>query len=393
MDFEDLLGRGVAEIIKRDSLIEKLRSRKVLRIKHGVDATGTSLTLGHATIYLKMRQFQKLGHKIVFLIGDFTSRIGDPTEKTEARAMLSKEEIDKNSKDYLRQVGKILDLSKTEIRRNSEWYEKMSLDDFIKVLSKFSQQQLIERDMFQERIKSSKPVWMHEMIYPILQGYDSVMLKSDLTVIGSDQIFNEIQGRVLQEISGQDPQELLAVPLLVGTDGIQKMSKSLGNYIGLSEDPTTMFGKIMSLPDNVIVDYFTLATELTLEEIRQIDEQLTKKTVNPIEIKKKLAKKIVTFYHSKEVADYAQKEFEKVSQRKETPTAIPSFKPKLLSQELADLITDSKLAQSKSQAKRLIRQGAVELDGQKLLDPATKIEFKPGQILKVGKKGYMKIEI
>jgi len=393
MDFEELLERGVTEIIKKDSLIRKLRSGKKLRIKHGVDATGTQLTLGHAVTYLKMREFQKLGHKIIFLIGEFTSRIGDPTDRTEIRNIQSKEEVEENAKNYLVQVGKILDLSQTEIRRNSEWYDKMPLDEFLKIISKFSQQQLIERDMFQERIKRSKPVWMHEMIYPILQGYDSVMLKSDLTVIGTDQIFNEIQGRVLQELSGQEPQDLLAVGLLVGTDGIQKMSKSLGNYIAIEEDPVSMYGKIMSLPDNAIIDYFTLATCLPLFKIRQIDEQLSKKTVNPIEIKKKLAREIVTFYHSKEDSLNAEAEFKKVSQKGEIPTEIQTYSPKTENQLLTDAVVESGLAESKSQAKRLIQQGAVELDGEQILDSGAKISLKNGQILKVGKRGYTKVKL
>jgi len=393
MDLEDLLNRGVSEIIKKDSLLEKLKSGKKLRIKHGVDATATELTLGHSVVYLKMREFQKLGHKIVFLIGEFTSRIGDPTDRKESRAMQSKEEVEKNAQNYLKQVGKILDLNEAEIRKNSEWYEKMSLDEFTKILSKFSQQQLIERDMFQQRIKNGKPIWMHELIYPILQGYDSVMLKSDLTIIGSDQIFNEIQGRVLQEIYGQEPQDLLAVPLLVGTDGIQKMSKSLGNYIGLEEDSSSMFGKIMSLPDNVIIDYFTLTTTLSLPEIRQLDEQLSKRTVNPIEIKKKLAKEIVSFYHSKTAAESAEREFEKVSQKKEIPSKVRLFKPKTDNQLLAEAIIDAGFSQSKSQAKRLIQQGAVEIDGKQILDPSAKIMLKTGQILKVGKRGYVKIDL
>jgi len=392
MDFEELLERGVIEIIKKDSLVRKLRSGKKLRIKHGVDATGTQLTLGHAVTYLKMREFQKLGHKIVFLIGEFTSRIGDPTDRTETRVMQSKEEVEENAKNFLSQVGKILDLSQTEIRRNSEWYDKMPLDEFLRIISKFSQQQLIERDMFQERIKRSKPVWMHEIVYPILQGYDSVMLKSDLTVIGTDQIFNEIQGRVLQELSGQEPQDLLAVGLLVGTDGVQKMGKSLGNYIAIEEEPESMYGKIMSLPDNTIIDYFTLATCVPLSEIRQIDEQLSKKGVYPIEIKKRLAGEIVTYYHSKKDALNAEAEFKKVSQEGNAPSEIKTFKPKEENQLLTDAIVKSGLAESKSQAKRLIQQSAVELDGEKILDSAAKISFKDGQTLKVGKRGYVKIK-
>jgi len=390
-NFGKLLERGVVEIVEKQSLLAKLRSGKKLRIKHGVDPTGSELTLGHAVVYFKMREFQKLGHKIVLVIGDFTARIGDPTDRSENRAMLPRQLIEENAKNYLRQVGKILDMDEVEVRHNSQWHEKTSLFKFLTIASKFSLQQLSERQMFKDRINRGQPVWIHEMVYPILQGYDSVELKADLTIIGHDQLFNEIQGRILQEAAGQPPQDILAVPILVGTDGVLKMSKSLNNYIGLEEEAKTMFAKIMSLPDQLMIDYFTLLTTLSRDEIRQIDEQLTKGKINPMEVKKRLASEIVSFFHSKNESLAAQAEFERVVQKGEVPSQIPVFRPGEKSLVLLEAVIATNLVGSKSQAKRLIAQGGVELDGQKVKDPKEKIVFADGQILKVGKRGFVKI--
>ncbi len=250
---KEVLTRGVEEVIVRESLEKKLKSGKVLRIKHGVDPTTSDLHIGHAVSYEKLRLLQEMGHKIVFLIGDFTARFGDPTEKLEARTLRKKEEIKDLSQNYIKQISVFLDIKKTEIRRNSQWYDKMSAGELLRLMSHFSTQRMLERDMFEERKKKGLEIVLHEPVYPVLQGYDSVMLKSDLTVNGTDGIFNELQGRKLQKDFGQAPQDIIATSILVGTDGKQKMSQSLGNFIGITEKPNEQYGKVMSIPDHIFL--------------------------------------------------------------------------------------------------------------------------------------------
>ncbi|MEK7078018.1 MAG: tyrosine--tRNA ligase, partial [Patescibacteria group bacterium] len=266
----DFLERGVKEVTVKESVLRKLSSGRVLRIKHGVDPSGQDLHLGHAAVYLKLRDLQDMGHKIVFLIGGFTGRFGDPTEKMTSRALKSKEEAEANARDYVNQISKILNVKELELRTNSEWYDKMSAEDFIKLLAYFTVDQVLARDMFQERKNKKLPIRLHETVYPILQGYDSVMLKSDLTVIGTDQVFNENFGRELQKKYNQEPQDIVAIEILVGLDGAKKMGKSLNNYISISSGAREQFGQIMSLPDSAIIDYFTLTTRVDLKEIKEI---------------------------------------------------------------------------------------------------------------------------
>jgi len=322
----DFLERGVKEVITKNSILRKLASGQVLRVKHGVDPSGQDLHLGHASVYLKLRDLQALGHKIVFLMGGFTGRFGDPTEKMEGRALKSKTTIEENAKDYVKQISKILNIEDLEIRTNNEWYDNMSAEEFIKLLTHFTVDQVLERDMFQERKKSGRPIQMHEIVYPILQGYDSVMLKSDITVIGSDQVFNENFGRELQKKFGQEPQDILAIPLLVGLDGVRKMSKSLNNYIAINETPSEQFGKIMSLPDSVIIDYFIGATRVDLDEIKSMAKELENNSVNPRDLKMKLAQEIVGFYHSPQEAKKEAESFINTFSKGNAPLDISVIK-------------------------------------------------------------------
>lgn len=388
---KEVLERGVAEIVVARDLEKKLHSKTKLRIKHGVDPTTPDLHLGYAVIYEKLRQFQELGHQIVFLIGGFTARFGDPTDKVQSRTLRQKETVEALAGNYLKQLGKILDIGKVEVRDNSEWYDKMSLEDGLRLMSKFTVSRMIERDMFQQRIKEKKEIQYHEPVYPMLQGYDSVMLRSDLTVIGQDQKFNELQARELQKEAGQTPQDLMMMPLLLGTDGQRKMSQSLGNYIGLAESPAEQYGKIMSIPDQLIDSYFTLITRLPMKEILEIRETLAQGKVNPRDLKAKLAFTIVSQYHDKQSAVEAETEFNKIFRARQLPSDLPEVKIKKAPLDLTALVFQTKLVSSKSEARRLISQSAVKIDDRLLSDPQQKITPKSGMVIKIGKRRFCKI--
>lgn len=388
---EELLTRGVEEIIQKQSLDKKLRSGKPLRIKHGVDPTTKDLHLGYAVIYQKLKSFQDLGHTIIFLVGDFTGRFGDPTDQRQSRKLRDKKELEKQAQSYIDQIGLILDIKKTEIRRNSEWYDKMSAEDLLKLQSHFTVSRLLERDMFQKRMKDQKEISYHEPVYPILQAYDSVMLESDLTVIGTDQKFNELQARVLQKEYGQEPQDVMTMSLLVGTDGKRKMSQSIGNYIGIKETPNEMYGKIMSIPDDVIIHYFELATSITINELKKIKEEL-KSGTNPRDIKARLAEEVVTQYHGKAEAKKAELEFGRVFRDKKAPEIISQIAAPKKKTTLVEFLAEANLASSKSEARRLIEQGAVKIDGQAVTDWKKAIDFKSGNVVQAGKRKFVKIK-
>ncbi len=385
----ELLTRGVANILVRESLEKKLRSKRPLRIKHGVDPTTKDLHLGYAVVYEKLRQFQEAGHTIVFLIGGFTARFGDPTDRSEARKMRDRSEVEALAKEYVRQLGMILDVSKVEVRSNAEWYDEMSAEELLRLLSSTSVQRMLERDMFDKRKKAGVEIGLHEITYPILQGFDSVMLKSDVTVIGQDQTFNELQARPLQEIAGQVPQDLVVMPLLVGTDGKRKMSQSLGNSINFTDKPNEMYGKVMSIPDSEILPYFTLVTRLPVPEIAEIEREL-KKGANPRDAKARLASEIVAIYHSKAAAAKAEQEFSRVFSGKQAPEHIPSVRVSG-PHNILDLVVRAKLVESKSEARRLITQGAVEYDGVIVKDAQQVVTPSPGAILRVGKRRFAQI--
>lgn len=387
----DFLERGVSEVITRDSVAKKLSSGKVLRVKHGVDPSGQDLHLGHAAAYLKLRDLQEMGHKVVFLIGGFTGRFGDPTQKLKSRTLKSREETEIAAKNYLDQISSILDINKLEVRTNSEWYDKMSAEELLKLMSNFTVEQVLERDMFQERKKRNEAIQLHEIIYPVLQGYDSVMLESDLTVIGSDQVFNESFGRDLQKKFSQEPQDIVAIKILAGLDGNQKMSKSLNNYIALNDSVTDKFGKTMSLPDNLIVDYLTLLTRLPMSEIKEIDDSLKNNSVNPRDIKIKLGKEIVSFFHSEKEADEVAENFKKTFSKKETPDNIEERIIKKGEYTWLDIVNMSELTKSKTESRRLIEDGATDKDGEVIDSPHKKIIIDQPIIIKIGKHRFIKI--
>ncbi len=362
-----------------------------MRIKHGVDPTTKDLHLGHSVSYLKLREFQELGHQIVFLIGDFTGRFGDPTQKLTTRKLRKRAEVKALAKNYLRQAGKILDLKRLEVRYNSEWYDKMSAEELLNLMSHFTVMRMLERDMFQARIKKGLNVQLHEPVYPVLQGYDSVMLKSDLTVCGVDQLFNELRGRDLQRDFGQKPQGIITVPILLGTDGKQKMSQSLGNYIKIEESPQNQYGKVMSIPDSLIGDYFELCTRVPAKEVREIKKELEGGKASPRDLKAKLAREIVGIYHSKKAAVAAEKEFERIFKEKKSPSKVPVIEIKEKSLSILHFLVKTRLVSSKSEAKRLILQKGVKIDGEIQNDWKKLIKIKKGTLVQVGKRRFVKV--
>ncbi len=354
-----MLRRGVADLIVRREVEALLQSGKKLRIKHGVDPSKPDLHLGHAVIYRKLRQFQDAGHTIIFLIGDFTARFGDPTDKVKSRSLRSKAEVEEAAQTYIDQVGRILDREKLEIRRNSEWYEAMTAEELLRIMSHFTVQRMLERDMFDKRRKAGEEIGLHEPVYPVLQAYDSVMLQSDLTVIGTDQTFNELQARPLQEFYGQKPQGVMTMRLLVGTDGKQKMSKSLGNYIRVLDEPEEMFGKVMSIPDGAMASYAELLTDLNPNDFFEPKD--------PRAAKVELASAIVEEFHDAKAAQKATEHFENVFSHKQIPNDIP--KVELVSGVLNTDVVVEMFDVSKSEAKRLITQGSISANHETLTDP------------------------
>ncbi len=389
-DIEKLLSSGVEEIVVKKDLVKKLQSGNKLRIKHGVDPTSPDLHIGYAVVYHKLREFQDAGHKIVFLIGDFTARFGDPTDKEKSRTLRDAKIVRNLSKKYLEQVGKILDLKKTEIRYNSEWYDKMSAEELIKLISSFTIARLLERDMFAKRMKENKEIQAHEIIYPILQGWDSVMLKSDLTVIGTDQKFNELQGRRLQEEVGQKPQDILSVPILVGIDGKIKMSQSIGNYISLNDSPNEMFGKVMSIPDDVILHYAELASRMDKDEIDKIKKMVKS---DPRDAKARVAKALVELYYNGKGAE-AEAEFNRIFKDKENPFDMPEIELKIKTVvKLVDILHELKLVNSRSEARRLIEQGGIKIDKVKISSIDEKLKFHDGMVIQLGRHKFVKIKM
>ncbi len=382
-DLKNLSERGVEEIIEKSSLEKKLKSGKKLRIKLGVDPTAPDIHLGTAVPLRKLAQFQKAGHKVIFLIGDFTALIGDPSGQDKTRPQLSKEKIQENAETYLNQVGKILDVEKTEIRRNSEWYKKEDWKDIINLTSKFTIARILERDDFEKRLKKGAEISVHEILYPIMQAYDSVKLKADLEIGGTDQKFNMLAGRRLMRKMDMSPQDIMTIQLLVGTDGSQKMSKSLANYVGIAEEPVEIFGKIMSIPDEQIMPYFELCTDVDLAEVAKIK--------NPRDQKAKLALEIVKMYNSDVEAEKAAKEFDRIFKSKEVPTEMPEIKIDQDEIGIVDFLTDNDLVASRSEAKRLIEQGGVAIDSKKITDINAKIKIKDSIVLKIGKRKFVRI--
>jgi len=389
-ELTDFLTRRVESITGEKELKSALQAGKKLTIKFGVDVTSPDIHIGHGVNLWMMRQLQDWGHKVVFLIGGFTTQIGDPTGKSETRKVITPAEIKKNATTYIKQVNKILKPNKTvfEIQNNNDWFGKMKASEFVSIMSQVTHAQLIERDMFQDRIKNGQEIRMHEMIYPIIQGYDSVMLKSDLTIVGNDQLFNEMMGRTYQEKFNQKPQAIITTSILVGTDGVQKMSKSLGNYISLSDTPKDKFGKTMTINDEVIYDYFRLATNIPTKELATIKSQL--KSQNPRDLKLKLAHTIVEMYDGKKAADLAQQGFINQFQKGQLPTDIPTHKLTKTT-ELLDLLVDKKVITSKSEGRRLMDQNGIKVDSQPITNPTFELEKGTKAIVQVGKRKFLKL--
>jgi tyrosyl-tRNA synthetase len=394
LDF--LLHRGAAEVIVKEELVNLLKSGKKLRLKEGFDPSRPDIHLGHMVGLRKLRQFQDLGHQVILIVGDWTAQIGDPSGANITRPMLTAEEVKKNAETYMEQLFWVVDKEKTEVRWQSDWFGKFNLKDVIQLASKFTIAQFLVRDDFAKRYAEGRPITITEFLYPLLQAYDSVMIESDVEFGGSDQKFNLLVGRELQSIVGQRPQQTFMTPLLVGTDGCHKMSKSLGNYIGVSEPPNQMYGKIMSVPDTLLINYFELLTDIPDVELSEIKTSLESSSVNPMNLKKRLALEIVGQLHGKDSARLAEEEFARVFQKREAPEEIKElaisfreFAAENACLDISKILATTGQVKSRSEANRLISQGGVSIDNEKVTGAIARV--KNGSIIKVGKHRFVKI--
>ncbi len=389
---EELLTRGVDETIVREHLNDKLRSGKSLRVKFGIDPTSPHMHLGHTVPLRKLRQFQDGGHQAVLIIGDSTAMIGDPSGRTEARKKLTRSEIDANKQTYIQQAGKILDLSSLAIRHNSEWFDPMGAAGFLELCSLVTAQQILQREDFRARVDDQvNPLSALEMFYPIMQGYDSVMVKADVELGGYDQKLNLLMGRRIQRKFDMEEQDIMTVPLLLGTDGTRKMSKSFGNAISLQDSPEDMFAKMMSIPDALIVNYFTLLTNVSLEEIAELSKSLVREETNPRDLKARLAREIVAIFHSKDQAVVASDRFDQMCQMKEVPEDVPEVRMKD-PMKITDLLVSTGLASSKSDARRLIEGGGVKVDEVVVENPEMIVApTATGSLIQKGKRHFVRV--
>jgi tyrosyl-tRNA synthetase len=392
----DVIKRGVVEIIPEDELVKKieksLKTSKPLNIKLGCDPSRPDLHIGHSVVIRKLAQFQELGHQAILIIGDFTGMIGDPSGRNATRPALTLEATRINGNSYFEQASKILHKQKTKIVYNSEWLGKMSFEDVIKLASKYTVARMIERDDFTKRFKVGEPISVHEFLYPLAQAMDSVAIESDVELGGTDQKFNLLVGRDIQREYGIEPQVILTMPLLVGIDGVEKMSKSYDNYIGISDEPSQIFGRTLSIPDNLIYQYFELATNVSNQKLAEIKSLLTDGSSNPRDIKRELARTLVTMYHNQEAAEIAQQEFDNIFINKGLPDEIEEFNVGNNKEiNILELIVLVNFAPSKGEARRLLTQGGVSIDGEKISDVQSSISVKSGMILKVGKRKFIKL--
>jgi len=391
-----LLKRGTVEIFTEPELTQKLaeaaKAGRQLRIKLGLDPTSPDIHLGHTVVLRKMRQFQDIGHKAVLIIGDYTARIGDPTGQNTTRPVLSPEQIERNAKTYFKRAGKILDTSgdKLEIRYNREWLSDLRLADIIRLTNNMTVARMLERDTFEVRHKKGEPIGVHEFLYPLMQGYDSVMVESDVELGGTDQTFNNLVGRDIQKAYGQKPQIVITVPILVGLDGKEKMSKSKGNYIGVTDEPNEMFGKVMSISDDMMENYFTLLTNTALAKVTEL---VNPDVTHPKQAKVMLGKAIVTDFYDEAAADCAAAEFDKVFAQGQLPDEIPEVEIAAEPIPASKLLLACKLVSTGGEAKRMIKQGGAGIDGQKLTDPNAEITPKDGMIVRVGKRNFTKVKL
>ncbi len=394
------LKKGTVEIVSEAELLAKLKKSfetgEPLRIKAGFDPSRPDLHLGHTVLLNKMRQFQRLGHHVIFLIGDFTAMIGDPTGKNEARPPLSPEEIKDNAETYARQVYKILDKEKTEVAYNSTWMMKFTAADFVRLTSQYTLARMLERDDFSKRFQSQTPIHLHELLYPLVQGYDSVALKADVELGGTDQKFNLLVGRDLQKSAGQEPQVILTVPILEGLDGVQKMSKSLDNYIAVEDSPRDMFGKTMRVSDELMFRYYELLTDISVEELEQLKADVQSGRKHPRDVKVELGRILVDRFHGEGAGQKAVEEFNRIFVDKGLPDEIPVFETSAQKELwICKLMVEAGLASSSSEARRLVEGRAVERDGQKIEDPKMKVDLKSGDnfVLKAGKKKFVRVQV
>jgi tyrosyl-tRNA synthetase len=392
------LKKGAAEIIREEELRAKLerslKTGKPLRAKLGLDPTAPDLHLGHTVVIRKLKHFQDLGHTAVFLIGDFTAMVGDPTGQSETRPPLSREQVNANAKTYLDQVFKILDPQKTEVRRNSEWLDKLTSYDIVRLCAKYRVARMLEREDFHSRLTNQQPISMHELLYPLLMAYDSVVLEADVELGATEQKFNLLMGREIQREYGQESQVCLTMPILVGLDGQRKMSKSLGNYVGITEPPGEMFGKLMSIPDDLMWPYYDLLTDRKPEEIAAIKREVSSGKMHPMDIKMRLAQEVVAGFHGVDEALKASENFQRVFRDRQAPEEAPVVRVPAGNYKLLTLLTQNNLAPSRSEAERLIRAKAVEMDGS-AFNQLTSLFFRTGEqhLLRVGKKKFLRIVV
>ncbi len=397
----EIILSGAEEVLVEKELeqiiYEAVKQNKPLNVKLGLDPTSPDIHLGHTVVLNKMRQFQDLGHKATLIIGDYTARIGDPSGRSKLRPKLDPEQIDKNAETYMKQAFKILDRSKTEVVHNSSWLKELKFEDVLNLTSRFTVARMLERDDFKKRFNSNISIAIMEFLYPIMQAYDSVAIEADIELGGTDQKFNLLMGRELQKEYSQRPQIALTMPILVGTDGVEKMSKSLGNYIGVDQNPKDIFGKIMSIPDKIMMDYFRLLTRLGEEQYKEIEKGLADGSLNPMLAKRRLAKIIIEDLYNKKDAEEAEKNFDLIFKQKKIPENIQEYTPDQKDGDLwiVDLLVESGLAGSNGEARRLLSQGAVRVDGIKIEDPGTEFsqESIDGKVIQKGKRHFRKIRI
>ena len=393
----NILKRGCEEIINevefKQKLEKSIKNNKPLKIKLGIDPTGSDLHIGHAVPLRKLKQFQDLGHTVQFLIGTFTARIGDPTGKSETRKMLSNDAVQENIKTYIDQLGIILDLEKTEIKYNGDWLEKLSLEEVLNLLSQFTVSQMVSREDFSKRLAENKPVSLIEFMYPIMQGYDSVALECDVELGATEQKFNILRGRDLQKAYGQEQQICLLMPILEGLDGVEKMSKSLNNYIGITEAPNDMFGKVMSISDELMFRYYEIITEIPLEEIEKMKMDITNGALHPMEAKKNLGKELVTIYHGAEEGIKAKEWFENVFSKKNLDVDLPEVEIAGKEEGIIELLVNTlKFANTTSEARRLIEQGGFKINDEAIKDVKSSVKLESGMIIRAGKKKIIKVK-
>lgn len=391
---DEILSRGTEDIIDKENLKKKLMSGKQLNIKFGIDPTGPKIHLGRASVLIKLKDFQDLGHKIILIIGNFTALIGDASDKDSIRQPKTEKEIKENMKEYLSQIGMILDLKKVEIKYNKDWFGKMKAEELIQLAMNFTAQQMIQRRNFKERWDTEKPIGVHELLYPLLQGYDSVVIKSDVELGGFDQLFNIKAGRELQRVFNQEPQDVMTVRMIYGLDG-RKMSTSWGNVINILDEPKDMFGKLMTLKDEMIIDYFESCTRVPMLQVNEFKNSLQEKEMNPKDIKKILAKEIISFFYDSKKAEAAEKEFEQVFEDKKLPSEVEEVKIEEEKMNAQDLLVKLNLASSKGEAKRVIEQGGVRvIKGEDILainDWKAEVKIEKGVIVQVGKRNFRRI--